>query len=179
MARLERSPELELLAPAAKDERGNVVEPERYTTREMLAVEPRMVEQAQEMPDTRTHGVGESNRNVVVSRLGYLSAEQRAAVSFITGERQIEALTGFGGVGKPVSRGQLVMVGTGFFYRFLPWRKLEASTRRTGSLPHEVEAVRCFRTRLRILILEPCDCSQLSLFGATLKPPNQRQNPIS
>jgi Ti-type conjugative transfer relaxase TraA len=100
MARLEGSPELVRLAPAVRDERGNVVEPERYTTREMLAVESRMAERAQEMADTRTHGVGEGNRNAALGRHIYLSAEQREAVSFITGERQIEALTGFAGAGK-------------------------------------------------------------------------------
>ena len=100
MARLEGSAELVRLAAAVKDERGNVVEPERYTTREMLAVESRMAERAQEMADTRTHGVGEGNRDAALARHGYLSAEQREAVSFITGERQIEALTGFAGAGK-------------------------------------------------------------------------------
>src|SRR5271170_7168860 len=100
MARLEGSAELVRLAPPVKDERGNVVEPERYTTREMLAVESRMAERAQEMADTRTHGVGEGNRNAALGRHSYLSTEQREAVSFITGERQIEALTGFAGAGK-------------------------------------------------------------------------------
>ncbi len=58
MARLEGSPELVRLTAAVKDERGNVVEPERYTTREMLAVESRMAEQAQELADSKTHRVG-------------------------------------------------------------------------------------------------------------------------
>src|SRR5271168_2478823 len=100
MARLEGSAELVRLAPAVKDERGNVVEPERYTTREMLAVESRMAERAQEMADTRTHGVGEGNREEALGRHSYLSAEQREAVRFITSERSIEALTGFAGAGK-------------------------------------------------------------------------------
>jgi hypothetical protein len=55
---------------------------------------------AQEMADTRRHGQGEGNRDAALARHGYLSAEQREAVSFITGERQIEALTGFAGAGK-------------------------------------------------------------------------------
>lgn len=100
MARLEGSADLVRLAPAVKDERGNVVEPERYTTREMLAVESRMAERAQEMADSKTHRVGQGNQNAALSRHGYLSAEQREAVRFITGERQIEALTGFAGAGK-------------------------------------------------------------------------------
>src|SRR5216684_1955793 len=100
MARLEGSPELVRLASAVKDERGNVIEPERYTTREMLAVELRMAERAQEMADTRTHGVGERNRDGALSRHGYMSAEQQEAVRFITSEKAIEALTGFAGAGK-------------------------------------------------------------------------------
>ncbi len=100
MARLEGSPELVRLTAAVKDERGNVVEPERYTTREMLAVESRMAEQAQELADSKTHRVGEDNLKAALNRHGYLSAEQREAVRFITGERQIDALTGFAGAGK-------------------------------------------------------------------------------
>ena len=100
MARLEGSPELVRLAGAVKDERGNVIEPERFTTREMLAVESRMAERAQEMAGTRTHGVGEGSLNAALSRHGYLSAEQREAVRHITSERGIEALTGFAGAGK-------------------------------------------------------------------------------
>jgi Ti-type conjugative transfer relaxase TraA len=100
MGRLEGSPELVRLAPAVRDDRGNVIEPERYTTREMLAVESRMAERAQEMADTRTHGVREGTRKAVLERHSYLSAEQQEAVRFITSGRSIEALTGFAGAGK-------------------------------------------------------------------------------
>src|SRR5713101_8198099 len=100
MARLEGSAELVRLASAVKDECGNVVEPERYTTSEMLAVESRMAERAQEMADSRTHGVGERTRKAVLERHSYLSAEQQEAVRFITSDKSIEALTGFAGAGK-------------------------------------------------------------------------------
>jgi Ti-type conjugative transfer relaxase TraA len=100
MARLEGSPELVALTSAVTDERGNVVEPVRYTTREMLAVESRMAERAQELADSKTHGVGEGARNAALSRHSYLSAEQQEAVRFITSARSIEALTGFAGAGK-------------------------------------------------------------------------------
>ena len=43
-----------------------MIEPEHYTTREMLAVESRMAERAQEMADSRTHGVGEGTRKAVL-----------------------------------------------------------------------------------------------------------------
>ena len=88
------------MSPTVKNERSNIIEPERYTTREMLAVESRMAERAGEMADIKTHGVAEGNRNEALSRHGYLSAEQREAVKFITSERQIDALTGFAGAGK-------------------------------------------------------------------------------
>ena len=61
MARLEGSAELVRLTSAVTGERGNVIEPVRYTTREMLAVESRMAERAQEMADSKTHGVGEGH----------------------------------------------------------------------------------------------------------------------
>jgi Ti-type conjugative transfer relaxase TraA len=100
MARLEGSLELVPLTAAVTDERGNVVEPARYTTREMLAVESRMAERAQELAGSKTHGVGEGNRAAALNRHSYLSAEQQEAVRFITSERSIEALTGFAGAGK-------------------------------------------------------------------------------
>ena len=100
MARLEGSPELVPLTAAVTDERGNVIEPVRYTTREMLAVESRMAERAQEMADSKSHGVGEGARAAALNRHSYLSAEQQEAVRFITSERSIEALTGFAGAGK-------------------------------------------------------------------------------
>jgi Ti-type conjugative transfer relaxase TraA len=100
LARLEGSPELVPLTSAVTDERGNIIEPVRYTTREMLAVESRMAERAQEMADSKTHGVGEGHRAAALDRHSYLSAEQQEAVRFITSERAIEALTGFAGAGK-------------------------------------------------------------------------------
>jgi Ti-type conjugative transfer relaxase TraA len=100
MARLDGSPELLRLAPATLDQRGNLVEPERYTTREMLAVEARLAERSLEMSGSRTHPVRDDHRDAALRRHRYLSAEQREAARFITSERQIEALTGFAGAGK-------------------------------------------------------------------------------
>jgi Ti-type conjugative transfer relaxase TraA len=100
MARIEGSPELLRLAPATLDQRSNLMEPERYTTREMLAVEARLAERSLEMGDARTHPVRDDHRDAALSHHRYLSTEQREAVRFITGERQIEALTGFAGAGK-------------------------------------------------------------------------------
>src|SRR5215469_13387026 len=57
MARVEDSPGLLRLGPATLDQRGNLVDPERYTTREMLAIESRLAERALEMGDSKTHPV--------------------------------------------------------------------------------------------------------------------------
>ena len=84
MARIEGSPELLRLGSATLDQQGNLVEPERYTTREMLAVEARLAERSLEMDDSRTHPVRDDHRDAALSRHRYLSAEQREAARFIT-----------------------------------------------------------------------------------------------
>ena len=101
MGRIEASPELVLLAPEVKG-RGDreIEEPARYTTREMLGIESRLAERALELTQERAHGVSEVKRERVLQRHDYLSEEQREAVRHITGERAIEALTGFAGSGK-------------------------------------------------------------------------------
>ena len=98
MTRLEVSPELVLLVPEVKG-RG-VEELARYTTREMLRIESRLAERALELAEVRDHGVSDQAVERVLERHDYLSQEQREAVRHITGERQIEALTGFAGTGK-------------------------------------------------------------------------------
>ena len=101
MGRIEASRELVLLAPAVPG-RGDreIEEPARYTTREMLGIESRLAERALELAQERAHGVSEEKRERVLERHDYLSEEQREAVRHITGERAIEALTGFAGSGK-------------------------------------------------------------------------------
>ncbi len=98
MTRLEASPELVLLAPKVKG-RG-VEDPARYTTREMLGIESRLAERALELAQGRDYGISDQTRERVLERHDYLSQEQREAVRHITGERSIEALTGFAGSGK-------------------------------------------------------------------------------
>ena len=84
MARLEGSPELVRLTSAVTDERGKVIEPVRYTTREMLAVESRMVEHAPEMA-VKTHRVGRALA-AALARYSCLSAEQQRGGQVITSE---------------------------------------------------------------------------------------------
>jgi Ti-type conjugative transfer relaxase TraA len=98
MGRLEASRELVLLAPEVKSRGGE--EPARYTTREMLGIESRLAERALELAQGRSYGISEQARERVLERHDYLSQEQREAVRHITGERSIEALTGFAGSGK-------------------------------------------------------------------------------
>ena len=98
MGRLEASRELVLLAPEVKGR--EVEEPARYTSREMLGIEARLAERALELAQGRDYGISDTARERVLERHDYLSQEQREAVRHITGERQIDALTGFAGTGK-------------------------------------------------------------------------------
>ena len=116
-------------------------EPSRYTTREMLGIESRLAERALEMADRPRRRDQRRARERVLERHDYLSQEQREAVRHITGERQIEALTGFAGsrqVGgdrggaRAVGRGRLPGPGA---------RRYRASRPRTwsgrrGAQPH-------------------------------------------
>ena len=98
MGRLEASRELVLLAPEVKGR--EVEEPARYTSREMLGIEARLAERALELAQGRDYGISDTARERALERHDYLSQEQREAVRHITGERQIDALTGFAGTGK-------------------------------------------------------------------------------
>lgn len=100
MGRIEASRELVLLAPEVKGRERELEEAARYTTQEMLGIESRLAERALELSQERAHSVSEDRRERVLGRHGYLSEEQREAVRHITGERAIEALTGFAGSGK-------------------------------------------------------------------------------
>ncbi len=99
MARLEGSPELVMLTPNLIRD-GEVVEPARYTTRTMLAIEARMAETAQQMAASQCHPVSRRNLEETLKRHDYLSEEQKASVEAMTSARQIEAVAGFAGSGK-------------------------------------------------------------------------------
>jgi len=99
MARLEGSPELLMLTPNLIRD-GEVVEPARYSTRTMLAIEARMAESAQQMAASHRHRVSGKKVDETLDRHGYLSAEQRDSVRAMTSPRQIEAVAGSAGAGK-------------------------------------------------------------------------------
>ncbi|WP_322996572.1 MobA/MobL family protein [Castellaniella sp.] len=74
LARLEMSPELVTLE-AGRDGRGA-----RYSTREMIAVESRMIATAQHMTDSTGRGARERIVAAAIAGVGTLSAEQETAV---------------------------------------------------------------------------------------------------
>ena len=99
MARLEGSPELVLLTPNLVRD-GEMMEPVRYTTRTMLAIEGRMAETAQQIAARHSHPVSARNVYETRRRHGYLSEEQWKSVRAMTSARQIEAVAGSAGAGK-------------------------------------------------------------------------------
>jgi Ti-type conjugative transfer relaxase TraA len=99
MARLEGSPELVVLTPNLIRD-GHMIEPVRYTTHTMLAIEGRMAETAQQMAATQSHPVSGRNVDETLKGHGYLSEEQRDSVRAMTSARQIEAVAGSAGAGK-------------------------------------------------------------------------------
>ena len=86
------SPELVKLA---KGEHGSL----RYTTREMLAVEQRMLDAAQAMAEQKGHAVSEQHREQG-ERVATLSADQRKAFDHIMQPRNLAAVQGRAGAGK-------------------------------------------------------------------------------
>lgn len=99
------SPALVELAPEVRDERGQVMEPARYSTREMVDVERGMIVSASRLSksqfgEARDHGVGERNVEAAFSARPHLADEQRDAVRHVTGEERIAAVVGLAGAGK-------------------------------------------------------------------------------
>ncbi|MGH7814646.1 MAG: Ti-type conjugative transfer relaxase TraA [Candidatus Binataceae bacterium] len=99
MGRLEGSRELVMLTPELIRD-GETIQPARYTTRTMLAIEARMAATAQEMAARVSHPVSERSLSATLGRHGYLSEEQKEAVAAMTSPRQIEAVAGAAGAGK-------------------------------------------------------------------------------
>ena len=99
MARLDGSRELLILTPNLIRD-GEVIEPARYTTRTMLAIEARLAETAQQMATSESHPVSRRNVEETLKRHDHLSEEQKASVGAMTSARQIEAIAGFAGSGK-------------------------------------------------------------------------------
>ena len=94
------SPSLVELQGERRDAQGRVVEPARYSTREMIEIERGMVLSASRLGEARDRGVGEAPVEAALSARSFLSEEQREAVRHILGEERIAAVVGLAGAGK-------------------------------------------------------------------------------
>ena len=88
------------LAPEVRAATGEVLEPARYSTREMVEIERGMVFSAERMSAARGRGVGEGHVEEALAARSYLSDEQQEAVRHITGEEQLAVVVGLAGAGK-------------------------------------------------------------------------------
>jgi Ti-type conjugative transfer relaxase TraA len=99
-AKVMASPALVELQPEQRDERGQVVELARYSTREMVEIERSMAASADALSEARGHGVAERHVAAALSARPFLSEEQREAVRHVTGDARIGAVVGLAGAGK-------------------------------------------------------------------------------
>lgn len=83
-----------------RDRLGRVMEPARYSTREMVEIERGMVLSAARLDEARDHGVGERHVDAALSARAFLSEEQREAVRHVTGEERLAVVVGLAGAGK-------------------------------------------------------------------------------
>jgi Ti-type conjugative transfer relaxase TraA len=88
------------LAPEVRAASGEVLEPARYSTREIVEIERGMVFSADRMSEARGHGVAETHVEEALAARSYLSDEQQDAVRHITGEEQLAVIVGLAGAGK-------------------------------------------------------------------------------
>jgi Ti-type conjugative transfer relaxase TraA len=99
------SPALVELRPEQKDEFGRTLEPARYSTKEMVAVEQQMADSADRMAQSGTFGVSRGKVERAIADRPFLAEEQKEAVRHITGPERIEAVAGLAGAGKSTMLG--------------------------------------------------------------------------
>ena len=104
-ARAMASPALVELRPEQRDELGRTIEPARYSTKEMIAVERQMADSTDRMAGSRTFGVSRSKVEQAIADRPFLAEEQKAAVRHVTGPERIEAVAGLAGAGKSTMLG--------------------------------------------------------------------------
>lgn len=97
MAKVERSPDLVALG---KDDRGQ----DRYSSREMVAVERRLAQAADDLSRDTHHRVEPGQADAALPGAG-LGAEQVAAFEHVTGSNGLALVTGFAGSGKSMMLG--------------------------------------------------------------------------
>jgi Ti-type conjugative transfer relaxase TraA len=99
------SPALVELRPEQRDELGRTIEPARYSTKEMAAVERQMADSADRMDESRTFPVNRRSVEQAIADRPFLAEEQRQAIRHITGPERIEAVVGMAGAGKSTMLG--------------------------------------------------------------------------
>ena len=104
--RLGLSPELVSVCPEVIDpETDRVVEPARWTTREMLRTELAMQTSAARLWTEHTHVVAPIAQNAAIAARTNLSDRQKEAVLHVLGPERIAAVVGFAGAGKSTMLG--------------------------------------------------------------------------
>lgn len=81
------------------------VEPARYSTKEMIAVERDMANAADRMAEGQGFGVAGRRVEAAIAARPYLAEEQREAVRHIAGPERISAVVGLAGAGKSTMLG--------------------------------------------------------------------------
>jgi Ti-type conjugative transfer relaxase TraA len=94
------SPALVELRTERRDESGRTVEPARYSTKEMIAVERRIAESADRMAEGRSFAVASRKVEQAIAARAFLAEEQRDAIRHIAGPERISAVVGLAGAGK-------------------------------------------------------------------------------
>jgi Ti-type conjugative transfer relaxase TraA len=94
------SPALVQLRPERRDESGRTVEPARYSTKEMIAVERQIAESADRMAEGRSFAVASRKVERAIAARSFLADEQKDAIRHIAGPEQIGVVVGLAGAGK-------------------------------------------------------------------------------
>ena len=102
MASVRGSPELVALGKDGKDQ-------ERFTSRDMIAVEERLGLSASMLATSERHGVADQSRHAALDGAAerglILSGEQRDAFDHVTGQRDLASVVGYAGSGKSAMLG--------------------------------------------------------------------------
>ena len=102
MASVRGSPELVALGKDGKDQ-------ERFTSRDMIAVEERLGLSASMLATSERHNVADQNRHAALDGAAerglVLSGEQRDALNHVTGQRDLASVVGYAGSGKSAMLG--------------------------------------------------------------------------
>ncbi len=156
------SPELVALG---KDGHGQ----ERFTSRDMLAVEARLDRAAQSMAATCAHGIDARSREAAIGaaeRRGLLlSGEQRLAVEHVTGKEALASVVGYAGSGKSAMLGvaREAWEAEGYTVRGAALSGIAAenledgsgiAARTIASLEHQWEQGRELLTRSDVLVVD-------------------------